>query len=116
MVVVSDADPRVKRRDGTCPVEEIEKEFEASGPALADEFFEVGLQGFLTEVFEREVPNWRDGGAAIQGGAISRSGTQGNKAQLEVKRGQGVPEGRWSWITAVTVAGGTTPSCFIRRL
>ncbi len=54
VVVVSDADP-VKRKDVVVvPVEEIEKEFEAKSLALADEFFEVGLQGFLTEVFERE--------------------------------------------------------------
>lgn len=55
VVVVSDADP-VKRKDVVVvPVEEIEKEFEAKSLALADEFFEVSLQGFLSEVFEREV-------------------------------------------------------------
>ncbi|KAB4383125.1 hypothetical protein GAO38_29610, partial [Bacteroides thetaiotaomicron] len=54
VVVVSDADP-VKRRDVVVvPVEEIEQEFEAKSLALSDEFFEVGLQEFLGEVFERE--------------------------------------------------------------
>ncbi|MCQ5353199.1 hypothetical protein, partial [Bacteroides uniformis] len=54
VVVVSDADP-VKRKDVVVvPVEEIEKELEAKSLALAVEFFVVGLQGFLTEVFERE--------------------------------------------------------------
>ena len=94
MVVVSDADP-VKRKDVVVvPVEEIEKEFEAKSLALADEFFEVSLQGFLSEVFEREVA--RTGEMGVQPFEEVQSAEYQNwrqqKQQLEVKRGQGVPE------------------------
>ncbi|MFK1951666.1 hypothetical protein ACIXFX_24205 [Bacteroides fragilis] len=94
MVVVSDADP-VKRRDVVVvPVEEIEKEFEAKSLALADEFFEVGLQGFLAEVFEREVA--RTGEMGVQPFEEVQSAEYQNwrkqKQQLAVKRSQGVPE------------------------
>ena len=94
MVVVSDADP-VKRRDVVVvPVEEIEKEFEAKSLALADEFFEVGLQGFLTEVFERE--DARIGEMGVQPFEEVQSPEYRNwrqqKQQLAVKRGQGVLE------------------------
>ena len=94
MVVVSDADP-VKRRDVVVvPVEEIEKEFEAKSLALADEFFEVGLQGFLTEVFERE--DARTGEMGVQPFEEVQSAEYQNwrkqKQQLAVKCSQGVPE------------------------
>lgn len=94
VVVVSDADP-VKRRDVVVvPVEEIEKEFEAKSFALSDEFFEVGLQGFLSEVFEREVA--RTGEMGVQPFEEVQSAEYRNwrkqKQQLAVKRGQGVPE------------------------
>lgn len=94
VVVVSDADP-VKRRDVVVvPVAEIEQEFEAKSLALADEFFEVGLQGFLTEVFERE--DARTGEMGVQPFEEVQSAEYQNwrkqKQQLEVKRGQGVPE------------------------
>ena len=94
VVVVSDADP-VKRKDVVVvPVEEIEKEFEAKSLALSDEFFEVGLQGFLTEVFERE--DARTGEMGVQPFEEVQSAEYQNwrkqKQQLEVKRGQGVPE------------------------
>lgn len=94
VLVVSDADP-VKRRDVVVvPVEEIEKEFEAKSLALADEFFEVSLQGFLSEVFEREVA--RTGEMGVQPFEEVQSAEYQNwrqqKQQLEVKRGQGVPE------------------------
>lgn len=94
VVVVSDADP-VKRRDVVVvPVEEIEKEFEAKSLALSDEFFEVGLQGFLTEVFERE--DARTGEMGVQPFEEVQSAEYQNwrkqKQQLAVKRGQGVPE------------------------
>ena len=94
MVVVSDADP-VKRRDVVVvPVEEIEKEFEAKSLALADEFFEVGLQQFLGEVFERE--DARTGEMGVQPFEEVQSAEYQNwrkqKQQLAVKRGQGVPE------------------------
>ena len=94
VVVVSDADP-VKRKDVVVvPVEEIEKEFEAKSLALADEFFEVSLQGFLSEVFEREIA--RTGEMGVQPFEEVQSAEYQNwrqqKQQLEVKRGQGVPE------------------------
>ena len=94
LVVVSDADP-VKRRDVVVvPVAEIEQEFEAKSLALADEFFEVGLQGFLTEVFERE--DARTGEMGVQPFEEVQSAEYQNwrkqKQQLAVKRGQGVPE------------------------
>lgn len=94
VVVVSDADP-VKRKDVVVvPVEEIEKEFEAKSLALADEFFEVGLQGFLTEVFERE--DARTGEMGVQPFEEVQSAEYQNwrkqKQQLAVKRSQGVPE------------------------
>ena len=94
MVVVSDADP-VKRKDVVVvPVEEIEKEFEAKSLALSDEFFEVDLQGFLAEVFEREVA--RTGEMGVQPFEEMQSPEYRNwrkqKQQLAVKRGQGVPE------------------------
>lgn len=94
VVVVSDADP-VKRRDVVVvPVEEIEKEFEAKSLALADEFFEVGLQGFLAEVFERE--DARTGEMGVQPFEEMQSAEYQNwreqKQQLAVKRSQGVPE------------------------
>lgn len=94
VVVVSDADP-VKRKDVVVvSVEEIEQEFEAKSLALADEFFEVGLQGFLTEVFERE--DARTGEMGVQPFEEVQSAEYQNwrkqKQQLEVKRGQGVPE------------------------
>lgn len=94
VVVVSDADP-VKRKDVVVvPVEEIEKEFEAKSLALSDEFFEVGLQGFLAEVFEREVA--RTGEMGVQPFEEMQSPEYRNwrkqKQQLAVKRGQGVPE------------------------
>ena len=94
VVVVSDADP-VKRKDVVVvSVEEIEKEFEAKSLALADEFFEVGLQGFLAEVFEREVA--RTGEMGVQPFEEVQSPEYRNwrqqKQQLAVKRSQGVPE------------------------
>ena len=94
VVVVSDADP-VKRRDVVVvPVAEIEQEFEAKSLALADEFFEVGLQEFLGEVFERE--DARTGEMGVQPFEEVQSAEYQNwrkqKQQLEVKRGQGVPE------------------------
>ena len=94
MVVVSDADP-VKRNDvDVVTVEEIEKEFEAKSLALSDEFFEIGLQGFLAEVFEREVG--RTGEMGVQPFEEVLSSEYRNwrqqKQQLAVKRGQGVPE------------------------
>ena len=94
VVVVSDADP-VKRKDVVVvPVEEIEKEFEAKSLALADEFFEVGLQQFLGEVFERE--DARTGEMGGQPFEEMQSPEYRNwrkqKQQLAVKRGQGVPE------------------------
>ena len=94
MVVVSDADP-VKRNDVVVvTVEEIEKEFEAKSLALSDEFFEIGLQGFLAEVFEREVG--RTGEMGVQPFEEVLSSEYRNwrqqKQQLAVKRGQGVPE------------------------
>lgn len=94
VVVVSDADP-VKRRDVVVvAVEEIEKEFEAKSLALADEFFEVGLQGFLAEVFERE--DARTGEMGVQPFEEMQSAEYQNwreqKQQLAVKRSQGVPE------------------------
>ena len=94
VVVVSDADP-VKRKDVVVvSVEEIEKEFEAKSLALADEFFEVGLQGFLAEVFEREVA--RTGEMGVQPFEEVQSAEYQNwrqqKQQLAVKRSQGVPE------------------------
>lgn len=94
VVVVSDADP-VKRRDVVVvPVEEIEKEFEAKSLALSDEFFEVGLQGFLTEVFERE--DARTGEMRVQPFEEVQSAEYQNwrqqKQQLTVKHSQGVPE------------------------
>lgn len=94
VVVVSDADP-VKRKDMVVvPVEEIEKEFEAKSLALSDEFFEVDLQGFLAEVFEREVA--RTGEMGVQPFEEMQSPEYRNwrkqKQQLAVKRGQGVPE------------------------
>lgn len=94
VVVVSDADP-VKRWDVVVvPVEEIEKEFEAKSLALADEFFEVGLQGFLAEVFERE--DARTGEMGVQPFEEMQSAEYQNwreqKQQLAVKRSQGVPE------------------------
>lgn len=94
VVVVSDADP-VKRMDVVVvSVEEIEKEFEAKSLALADEFFEVGLQGFLAEVFEREVA--RTGEMGVQPFEEVQSAEYQNwrkqKQQLAVKRSQGVPE------------------------
>lgn len=94
VVVVSDADS-VKRKDVVVvPVEEIEKEFEAKSLALSDEFFEVDLQGFLAEVFEREVA--RTGEMGVQPFEEMQSPEYRNwrkqKQQLAVKRGQGVPE------------------------
>ena len=94
VVVVSDADP-VKRRDVVVvPVEEIEKEFEAKSLALSDEFFEVGLQEFLGEVFERE--DARTGEMGVQPFEEVQSAEYQNwrkqKQQLAVKRSQGVPE------------------------
>lgn len=94
VVVVSDADP-VKRKDVVVvPVEEIEKEFEAKSLALSDEFFEVDLQGFLAEVFEREVA--RTGEMGVQPFEEMQSPEYRNwrkqKQQLAVKRGQGAPE------------------------
>lgn len=92
VVVVSDADP-VKRKDVVVvSVEEIEKEFEAKSLALADEFFEVGLQGFLAEVFEREVA--RTGEMGVQPFEEVQSAEYQNwrKQKLAVKRSQGVPE------------------------
>ena len=94
MVVVSDADPVKRKNVVVVPVEEIEKEFEAKSLALADEFFEVSLQGFLSEVFEREVA--RTGEMGVQPFEEVQSAEYQNwrqqKQQLEVKRGQGVPE------------------------
>lgn len=94
VVVVSDADP-VKRRDVVVvPVEEIEKEFEAKSLALSDEFFEVGLQGFLTEVFERE--DARTGEMGVQPfeevQSVEYQNWRQQKQQLTVKHSQGVPE------------------------
>ena len=94
VVVVSDADP-VKRKDVVVvSVEEIEMEFEAKSLALADEFFEVGLQQFLGEVFERE--DARTGEMGVQPFEEVQSAEYQNwrkqKQQLAVKRGQGVPE------------------------
>ena len=94
VLVDSDADP-VKRRDVVVvPVAEIEQEFEAKSLALADEFFEVGLQEFLGEVFERE--DARTGEMGVQPFEEVQSAEYQNwrkqKQQLEVKRGQGVPE------------------------
>ncbi len=94
VVVVSDAD-HVKTKDVVVlPVEEIEKEFEAKSLALSDEFFEVGLQGFLSEVFEREFA--RSGEMGVQPFEEMQSPEYRNwrkqKQQLAVKRGQGVPE------------------------
>ena len=94
VVVVSDADP-VKRRDVVVvPVEEIEKEFEAKSLALSDEFFEVGLQEFLGEVFERE--DARTGEMGVQPFEEMQSAEYQNwrkqKQQLAVKRSQGVPD------------------------
>lgn len=94
VVVVSDADP-VKRRDVVVvPVAEIEQEFEAKSLALSDEFFEVGLQEFLGEVFERE--DARTGEMGVQPFEEVQSTEYQNwrqqKQQLAVKRGQGVPE------------------------
>lgn len=94
VVVVSDADP-VKRRDVVVvPVAEIEQEFEAKSLALSDEFFEVGLQEFLGEVFERE--DARTGEMGVQPFEEVQSAEYRNwrqqKQQLAVKRGQGVPE------------------------
>ena len=94
VVVVSDADP-VKRRDVVVvPVAEIEQEFEAKSLALSDEFFEVGLQEFLGEVFERE--DARTGEMGVQPFEEVQSAEYQNwrkqKQQLAVKRGQGVPE------------------------
>lgn len=94
VIVVSDADS-VKRRDVVVvPVEEIEKEFEAKSLALADEFFEVGLQEFLGEVFERE--DARTGEMGVQPFEEVQSAEYQNwrkqKQQLAVKRSQGVPE------------------------
>lgn len=94
VVVVSDADP-VKRRDVVVvPVAEIEKEFEAKSLALSDEFFEVGLQEFLGEVFERE--DARTGEMGVQPFEEVQSAEYQNwrkqKQQLAVKRSQGVPE------------------------
>jgi hypothetical protein len=94
VVVVSDADP-VKRRDVVVvPVEEIEKEFEAKSLALSDEFFEVGLQEFLGEVFERE--DARTGEMGVQPFEEVQSAEYQNwrkqKQQLAVKRSQGVPD------------------------
>ena len=94
VVVVSDADP-VKRRDvDVVPVAEIEQEFEAKSLALADEFFEVGLQRFLGEVFERE--DTRTGEMGVQPFEEVQSAEYRNwreqKQKLAVKRSQGVPE------------------------
>ena len=94
VVVVSDADP-VKRRDVVVvPVEDIEKEFEAKSLALSDEFFEVGLQEFLGEVFERE--DARTGEMGVQPFEEVQSAEYQNwrkqKQQLAVKRSQGVPD------------------------
>lgn len=94
VVVVSDVDP-VKRRDVVVvPVAEIEKEFEAKSLALSDEFFEVGLQEFLGEVFERE--DARTGEMGVQPFEEVQSAEYQNwrkqKQQLAVKRSQGVPE------------------------
>ena len=94
VVVVSDADP-VKRRDVVVvPVAEIEQEFEAKSLALSDEFFEVGLQEFLGEVFERE--DARTGEMGVQPFEEVQSAEYRNwrqqKQQLAVKRSQGVPE------------------------
>ena len=94
VVVVSDADP-VKRRDVVVvPVAEIEQEFEAKSLALSDEFFEVGLQEFLGEVFERE--DARTGEMGVQPFEEVQSAEYQNwrkqKQQLAVKRSQGVPE------------------------
>lgn len=94
VVVVSDADP-VKRKDVVVvPVEEVEKEFEAKSLALSDEFFEVGLQEFLGEVFERE--DARTGEMGVQPFEEVQSAEYKNwrkqKQQLAVKRSQGVPE------------------------
>lgn len=94
VVVVSDADP-VKRKDVVVvPMEEIEKEFEAKSLALSDEFFEVDLQGFLAEVFEREVT--RTGEMGVQPfeevQSVEYRNWKQQKQQLEVKREQGVPE------------------------
>ncbi|EJW91118.1 replication protein [gut metagenome] len=94
VVVVSDADP-VKRRDVVVvPVAEIEKEFEAKSLALADEFFEVGLQGFLMEVFERD--DVRIGEMGVQPfeevQSVEYRNWRQQKQQLAVKREQGVPE------------------------
>ena len=94
VVVVSDADP-VKRRDVVVvPVAETEQEFEAKSLALSDEFFEVGLQEFLGEVFERE--DARTGEMGVQPFEEVQSAEYRNwrqqKQQLAVKRSQGVPE------------------------
>lgn len=90
MVVVSDADP-VKRWDVVVvPVSEIEQEFEAKSLALSDEFFEVGLQEFLGEVFERE--DVRTGEMGMQPFEEVQSPEyriwRQQKQQLAVKRGQ----------------------------
>lgn len=96
VVVVSDADP-VKRRDVVVvPVAEIEQEFEAKSLALADEFFEVGLQDFLTEVFEREDAQTGEMGVQpfeeVQSAEYQNWRKQKQKQQLAVKCSQGVPE------------------------
>ena len=94
VVVVSDADPVKKQDVVVVPVSEIELEFEAKNLALSDEFFEVGLQGFLSEVFERE--DVRTGEMGVQPFEEVQSAEYRNwrqqKQQLVVKRGQGVPE------------------------
>ena len=94
VVVVSDADPVKRKNVVVVPVEEIEMEFEAKSLALADEFFEVGLQQFLGEVFERE--DARTGEMGVQPFEEVQSAEYQNwrkqKQQLAVKRGQGVPE------------------------
>lgn len=94
VVVVSDADPVKRKNVVVVPVEEIEMEFEAKSLVLADEFFEVGLQQFLGEVFERE--DARTGEMGVQPFEEVQSAEYQNwrkqKQQLAVKRGQGVPE------------------------
>ena len=91
---MSDADPVKRKNVVVVPVEEIEMEFEAKSLALADEFFEVGLQQFLGEVFERE--DARTGEMGVQPFEEVQSAEYQNwrkqKQQLAVKRGQGVPE------------------------
>ena len=88
---------RIRSRDGMWTLfrlQRLSREFEAKSLALADEFFEVGLQQFLGEVFERE--DARTGEMGVQPFEEVQSAEYQNwrkqKQQPAVKRGQGVPE------------------------